>query len=102
MYSEGNFLFDDEGNIDMMKTLILTGEDTDYYLTDLTYKTLVSELGQKFVDEYRATVREYHVTNIKTQEERISLQKLQSELEDKNNALVAQRKQRETLLEITK
>lgn len=57
----------------MMKALILTNNDTDFHLTDMTYKTLVAQLGQKFVDEYRSTVREYYINSIKTDEEQKNL-----------------------------
>ena len=58
MYSEGNLIFDENGDVDVMKALLLTSEDTDYYLRDMTYKTIVSQLGQQFVDDYRQLVRD--------------------------------------------
>lgn len=44
IYDEGNVLFDDEGKIDIMKTMIMTRETPDFYLTDMTYKSIVSQL----------------------------------------------------------
>lgn len=102
LYSEGNLIFDDDGNVDMMKALILTSEDTDFYLTDMTYKALVSQLGQKFVDEYRALVREYYINGVRANEEKQGLQELQAGLERQNAMLAAQKQEREHLLEITK
>lgn len=102
MYSEGNLIFDDAGNVDIMKALLLTGEDTDYYLQDMTYKAIASELGQKFVDEYREMVRTYYLNTVKTREEQVKLQKMQSQLEMQNANYISQKKEREELLEITK
>lgn len=102
IYSEGNMVFDSGWKVDLMKAMILTGEETDFYLTDMTYKAIVSELGQKFIDEYKALVREYYVTGIKTSEEKEWLQNLQQTLEKQNATLQAQKQEREKLLEITK
>lgn len=44
IYSEGNLVLDQTGNIDIMKSLILSDSDTDFLLSDMTYKTLVSQL----------------------------------------------------------
>lgn len=85
-----------------MKALLLTGEDTDYYLQDMTYKAIASELGQKFVDDYRQMVRDYYLNSIKTKEEQVKLQKMQADLEMQNNNYSTQKKEREELLEITR
>lgn len=102
MYSEGNLIFDENGDVDVMKALLLTSEDTDYYLRDMTYKTIVSQLGQQFVDDYRQLVRDYYVMGVKTREERVNLQNLQTNLEKQNANYQSQKKEREELLEITK
>ena len=102
MYSEGNLIFDESGSVDIMKALLLTNEDTDYYLRDITYKAIVSQLGQQFIDEYRSLVREYYTTSVRTQEEKGTLEQLQSYLEKQNATYNAQKQEREHLLEITK
>ncbi len=102
MYSEGNLIFDENGEVDIMKALLLTSEDTDYYLQDMTYKAIASRLGQQFVDEYRQMVRDYYVNSVKTKEEQVKLQNLQIDLEKQNANYLTQKKEREQLLEITK
>ena len=94
MYSEGNLIFDENGDVDVMKALLLTSEDTDYYLRDMTYKTIVSQLGQQFVDDYRQLVRDYYVMGVKTREERVNLQNLQTNLEKQNANYQSQKKER--------
>lgn len=102
MYSEGNMIFDESGSVDIMKTLLLTDQSTDYYLQDMTYKAIASELGQQFIDEYRGLVREYYTTSVKTQEEKSTLEKLKAYLQEQSENYNTQKQQREKLLEITK
>jgi len=102
IYSEGNLIMDDSGEIDMMQALIMTDTDTDFHLTDMTYKSLVTQVGQKFVDEYRTLVRQYYVNNIRTNEEKDALEALEVNLQKQLATLEAQKKERENLLEITK
>lgn len=102
VYSEGNIIYDNEGEVDVMKAMILSEENVDYYFQDITYKTIISQLWQKFVEEYRATVREYYVNSVKTNEEKKNLEDLKSSLERQKATLEAQKKEREHILEITK
>ena len=44
IYSEGNSILDTAGNVDIIKAMILTRSDTDYSLSDITYKTLVTQM----------------------------------------------------------
>lgn len=102
MYSEGNLIFDENGDVDMAKALILTDKETDYYLQDITYKAIASQLGQQFVDEYRALVREYYSTKLRTYEEKTTLEQLQKYLHKQNDDYNAQKEERQKLIEITK
>jgi hypothetical protein len=101
IYSESNNIVDNEGNIDIIKSMILTTNDSDFTLSDITYKTLVAQMGQKFIDEYRDLVRSYYLTSIQTQNESAQLKILKSGLESQNTMLTAQKEEREKLLEIT-
>lgn len=102
IYAEGNLVFDATGNIDLMKTLILSNTDTDFLLSDMTYKTLVSQLGQRFVDEYRSLVKTYYVLSLQIADEVAELDTLQAELEKESAGLKSQQEERKRLLEITK
>lgn len=44
VYSEGNIIYDNEGEIDIMKAMILSEENVDFYFQDITYKTIISQL----------------------------------------------------------
>jgi septal ring factor EnvC (AmiA/AmiB activator) len=44
IYSEGNSILDTTGNIDLIKSMILTTEDSDFVLSDITYKTLITQM----------------------------------------------------------
>jgi murein DD-endopeptidase MepM/ murein hydrolase activator NlpD len=102
IYSEGNTILDETGNIDLIKWMILTDEDTDFSLSDITYKTLVAQMWQKFVNEYRDLVRSYYLSQIQTKNEEVQLQGLKSDLEYQNTMLLSKKAEREKLIEITK
>lgn len=102
LYSQGNLVLDESGEVDIFQTLILTEEDTDFHLTDMTYKALASELGQKFIEEYRTSVREYYVHTVQTREEKAGLEALELALKKQLGTLEAQKQERERLLEIAK
>ena len=101
IYSEGNTILDAGGNIDLIKSMILTTGDSDLVLSDITYKTLVTQMGQQFVDEYRGLVRAYYLSSIQTQNESTQLKNLKSGLQSQSVMLTAQKEEREKLLEIT-
>ena len=101
IYSEGNSVFDEMGNIDLIKSMILSEEDTDFALSDITYKTLVTQMWQRFVDEYRELVRAYYLSSIQTQSEETKLKELKINLEKQSSVLTSQKMEREKLLEIT-
>ena len=85
-----------------MKSLILSGDNTDFLLSDMTYKTLVSQLGQKFVDEYRSLVKEYYDLSLQMSDQIDTLDTLEADLERQTRNLDEQKVDREKLLEITK
>ncbi len=101
IYSQGNSLLDAGGNIDLIKNMILTTEDSDFTLSDITYKTLITQMGQQFVDEYRSLVRAYYLSTIATQNEQSELETLASELESQSTTLTAQQAERAHLLDVT-
>ena len=68
----------------------------------MTYKSLVTLLGQKFVDEYRLLKKDYYVLRIQVEEERSQIDTLKKELELQKNLLESQRGERVRLIEITK
>ena len=102
IYSEWNSVLDDAGNIDIIKGMILTTEDTDYSLSDITYKTLVTQMWQKFVNEYRDLVRDYYLAQMQTKDEEVQLVSLKLDLENQNNILLSRKTEREKLIETTK
>lgn len=81
--------------------MILTTEDSDFTLSDITYKTLITQMGQQFVDEYRSLVRAYYLSSIQTQNEQSALEALASGLERQSASLIAQQAERAHLLEVT-
>ena len=56
--------------------MILTTEATDSSLSDITYKTLVAQMGQKFVNEYRDLVRSLYISQIQVKKEENQLNQL--------------------------
>lgn len=102
LYSEGNLVFDDAGSVDVVKGMVLTDNDSDYTLSEITYKTLVIQLGQKFVDEYRTLVRDLYTNGLAVQEEQENLKQVKSQLELQKKNLESQKVEREKILEVTK
>ena len=102
IYSEGNSIIDhSSGDVDLIKSLILTTDSSDYTLSDITYKTLITQMGQRFVNEYRDLVRSYYLVEIQTKNETSELIELQTGLEAQSTGLIAQKSERTKLLEIT-
>lgn len=102
IHSEGLLIYDENDSIDMFQGLILSEQSTDTIVSDITYKSLVSQLGQKFVDEYKSLIKEYYRIALRTKEEISALQDLQTALERQKTNLLNQKNEREKLLEITK
>lgn len=102
IYSEENVIFSENNTVDIFQSLILSDGSTDDIATDVTYKSLVSVLGQNFIIEYRKLVREYTRNALQLQEEIESLAKEQEILLKQRSNLDTQKSAREQLLEITK
>lgn len=101
IYSEWNNIIDETGKVDLIKWMILTSEDTDFSLSDITYKTLVTQMGQKFVNEYRELVRTLYVSQVQTKKEEKQLQELKIGLGEQINTLTVQKAEQQKLLEYT-
>lgn len=86
----------------MFQGLILSDTSTDAIVSDITYKSLVAQLGQQFVDEYKSLIKDYYRITLKTKEEVAELQELQTILDRHRSNLLLQKKEREKLLEVTK
>lgn len=102
IYAEGNMVLDTEWEVDIIKWLILSDGDTDETLSDMTYKSLVTLLGQKFVDEYRILKKSYYVLRVQVEEERTQISLLKKDLELQKTLLESQRGERVRLIEATK
>lgn len=102
VYSDGNNIYNENGTIDILQLLILSEWTTDLIITDMTYKTLVTELGQKFVTEYRSTLKDSYVLSNQIKEEILELQILRDQLEAKSRLIIIQKNEREKLLLVTK
>lgn len=102
IYSEWNLIFDAYGEVDIMKTLILTEKDTSYYLSDMTYKSILSQLWQKLIEDHHDMIRQLYIASIKTDEEKTSLEESEKQLQKQEKELKNQKEEKEKILEITK
>lgn len=102
IYSESSLIFDDENQIDIFQTLIMTDGDIDTLSRDIIYKSLVSVLGQRFIEDYKSLVKDYDLIQIRIGDEVALLAVDQSILERQKTSLIAQRDYRSQLLEVTK
>ena len=102
IYSESNVIFDASNSVDLIQGLILSSESTDTIITDITYKSLVSVLGQRFIDEYRSLIQEYYRISIRMDTEIQELESLQDQLSVQKSNLENQKNEREKILTVTK
>lgn len=102
IYSQGTLIFDEQNKIDIFQSLILTDTDSDTISNDIIYKSLVSILGQKFIEDYRSLMKEYNLIQIRIRDEVALLEADKRILERQKSTLISQRDYREQLLEATK
>lgn len=102
IYSEWSLFLDNEWKVDTIKSMVVTDGDVDSLLQDATYKSLVTVLWQKFVDEYRLMVRNYYILSVRMNGEKESLELLQNTLIQQKQNIESQKQAREELLRITK
>ena len=102
IYSETSLISGSDGNIDMLKSLIITQNDTDFFFTDIAYKELIALLGQKFVDEYRSLLKDYYILTTNIEDEVQKLEKDKSDIENQKKMIESQKAEQSKLLEITK
>jgi hypothetical protein len=98
IFAEGNLLFNQSNEVDVFQALILSDRDTDAIAHDITYKSLVSSLGQQFIDDYRSLIKEYYKLQTKMNEEIALLDIDIEKLERYKSNLITQRNYREQLL----
>ncbi len=102
IHSEWAFVYDQNNDIDIVQGLVLSSDSTDGIITDITYKSLVSELWEKFVDEYKSLIQDYYRLNLKLKEEIADLKNLNTTLERQKSNLIIQGNERQKLIDITK
>ncbi|GAB0174794.1 MAG: hypothetical protein HHAS10_06730 [Candidatus Altimarinota bacterium] len=98
VYAEGNLIFDEKNEVDVFRSLILSDENIDNVAQDITYKSLVSSLGQKFIDDYRELIKSYYKIQIRMNDEIALLDIDNEKLEKQKTNLITQRSFREQLL----
>ena len=102
IYSQSTLIFDEQNSINIFQTLIMTDSQSDEISTDIVYKSLVSILGQKFIEDYRSLMKEYNRIQIRVRDEVALLEADKKILERQKATLLSQRDYREQLLEATK
>lgn len=101
IYSQGALIFDEENRVDIFQTLIMTDTDSDTISNDIIYKSLVSILGQKFIEDYRSLMKEYNLIQLHIRDEVTLLEADSLILKRQKATLISQRDYREQLLEAT-
>lgn len=86
----------------MLRGILMNDGDIQDTFSDIHYKTLVSQVGQQFIDEYRALIREYYSMMVSLDEEVIRLSTLEKQLERQHADLEDERAERARVLELTK
>lgn len=102
IYTKWDLLYDDSQNIDVLRGILMNDGDIQDTFSDIHYKTLVSQVGQQFIDEYRALTREYYSMMVSLDEEVIRLSTLEKQLERQHADLEDERAERARVLELTK
>ena len=98
VYAEGNLIFNEKNEVDIIRSLILSDQDSDAISQDITYKSLVSSLGQTFIDDYRSLIKSYYKIQTQIEEEVALLDIDNQKLERQKSNLITQRNYREQLL----
>ncbi|PID83965.1 hypothetical protein CSB09_03555 [Candidatus Gracilibacteria bacterium] len=101
IYSQGNIGLTNSGQADIIQSMLLSDKDSDFFISDITYKTLVSELGEQFVHEYRELVRQQYVHQIQIQEQKRKIETMKRALQEQKRSLQVQKSQKESLMEVT-
>jgi murein DD-endopeptidase MepM/ murein hydrolase activator NlpD len=102
IYAEWNMVFGTDGEIDIVRWLLLSDKDTDTMLSDIAYKSLVTLIWQEFVDEYRTLKKESYLLWMQIEDERRNLESLRNETELQKSLLESQRGERVRLIDITR
>ena len=71
-------------------------------MSDITYKSLVSQLGQKFVNEYKELIKDYYRITLRAKQEIAELEDLSTVLERQKSNLMSQKNERQKFIDITK
>jgi murein DD-endopeptidase MepM/ murein hydrolase activator NlpD len=102
IYAESSLIYGEDHEIDILQSLILTESDTDTVSRDVAYKSLISILWQRFIDDYRALIKEYYRIQTRLREELALLEIDNEKLARERSNLITQRQYREQLLVTTK
>ena len=102
IHSEGSLIYDTQNDIDVFQWLILSPDSTDTLVSDITYKSLVSQLGQKFVNEYKELIKDYYRITLRAKQEIAELEDLSTVLERQKSNLMSQKNERQKFIDITK
>lgn len=102
IYTEWDLLYDENQNIDVLRGIIMNDGDIQEVFSEIHYQWLISQVGQRFVDEYRWLMREYYSTVVALDEEVNRLTELEKNLEAQKLALEAERIERQRILDVTR
>ncbi len=102
IYTKWGTIYDENNSVDTLKLLILNDGNIDDILSDIFYKGMITEVGQNYIEEYRALNRKLQILKLNTDDQIGELIDLQKKLEYNNAMLASQKQEREKLLEVTK
>ena len=102
IYLKGDGIYDQENEVDAIRTIILNDGDISEALNDIHYKSLLELSGQNLVDTHRSLAKDYYVSKQNVKKAKSEAMKMRSDLKIQKKELGDQKKYKQELLEITK
>lgn len=102
IYSKWEWMYSEDNNIDVIKSMVINEWDIWEMLNDIHYKTLLELSGQNLVKQHRELAKEYYFNKEAVKKAKQEEIKLKDELGIKKDELNEQKVYKEQLLEETK
>ncbi len=101
LYKKGNYVYDREGDIDNLKTIIFAKEDISSVLNDLHFKWIIEYTGQKLINNHKKFVNDLYVKKIALSNAESESKRLRKDLIVKKGMMKEKKEFKEKLVTIS-
>lgn len=102
IYSKWDWLYWDNNDIDVIRSIILNDGNLWDLLNDIHFKSLIELSWQNLIDAHRDLVKEYYYNKEEFKKQKLELLRLKNELKSKNEDLNSQKTYKQELLDETR